>query len=87
MAAADLTKAIMDAPFPTEKRRMWSCLSTCNVYRRFVHGFVGVARPLNEMLRMNVEVYWEGTTNNERDAFETLKKSLVNPQLLVLPKR
>lgn len=47
LAAASVpTKNVMEAPFPTDKTRMRSFSVACNVYKRFVPKFAGVARTL-----------------------------------------
>ena len=38
------------------------------------------------MLPKDAEPDWDSPTNDERDAFETLKRNLVTPPILGLPK-
>lgn len=86
-AAEEPIKAIMEAPFPIEKTPMRSFPDECNVYRRVVHGFEGVARPLDAVLRKEVEREWHAPSENELEAFEKLKMSFVNPPVLKVTKR
>lgn len=66
---------------------MRSFLGDCNVYRRFLPNFSDIARKLNGILRKYVDVNWENTTDEKRDAFETLKAHLAYPPILGLQKK
>ena len=55
-------------------------------YRRFVAGYPGPARPLNGMLRKDAETDWDSPTPDQIEAFKTLKRKLVAPPILGLPK-
>jgi hypothetical protein len=45
------TAALKDMTHPTTQTDLRSFLGLCNVYRRFVKGFVKIAAPLNILLR------------------------------------
>ena len=80
------TKSFVHAQFPRNTTQLRSFLGAPNVYRRFVTGYSGIARPLNAMLRKDADPDWDSPTNDEREAFETLKRKLVTPPILELPK-
>ena len=84
--ATENTKSFEHAQFPRNTTQLRSFLGAANVYRRFVTGYSGIARPLNAMLRKDTEPDWDSPTNDELEAFETLKQKLVTPPILGLPK-
>ena len=84
--ATENTKSFARAHFPRNNTQLRSFLGAANVYRRFVTGYSGIARPLNAMLRKDAEPDWDSPTNDELEAFETLKRKLVAPPILGLPK-
>ena len=57
-----------------------------NVYRRFVKGFAKIAAPLNRMTGKNQPFEFEVLTDEGYEAFLGLKKRLVSPPLLSLPR-
>ena len=67
--------------------QMRSFLGAANVYRRFIKNFSGIAKPLNNMLKKDAKPNWHEPTQEAREAFEFLKKQLVAPPVLALPKR
>ncbi|CDF38169.1 unnamed protein product [Chondrus crispus] len=58
----------------------------CNVYRRFVKGFAKIAAPLNRKTGKNQPFEFEVLTDEEYEAFVELKKRLVSPPILALPR-
>ena len=84
--ATEDTKSFPHAHFTRNTMQLRSFLGADNVYRRFVTGYSGIARPLNAMLRKDAEPDWDSPTNEELEAFETLKPKLVTPPILGLPK-
>ena len=84
--AAKNKDAIRDAVFPRTLTQVRSFLGACNVYRRFVKGFARIAKPLNDMLRKDATNDFDNPTEEQLEAFETLKKALVTPPILALPK-
>ena len=85
--ALDNTKAFVDCTFPRNVTQMRSFLGAANVYRRFIKNFSGIAKSLNSMLKKDTKPNWHKPTQEARDAFEFLKKQLVAPPVLALPKR
>ena len=84
--ATENTKSFAHAQFPRNTTQLRSFLGAANVYLRFVTGYSGIARPLNAMLRKDVDPDWDSPTNDELEAFETLKRKLFTPPILGLPK-
>ena len=80
------TKSFVHAQFPRNTTQLRSFLGAANVYHRFVTGYSGIARSLNAMLRKDAEPDWDSPTKDELEAFETLKRKLVAPPILGLPK-
>ena len=80
------TKTFAHAQFPRNTTQLRSFLGAANVYRRFVTGYSGIARPLNAMLRKDAETDWDSPTNDEIEVFEAIKRKLVTPPILGLPK-
>ena len=77
--ATENTKSFAHAQFPRNSTQLRSFLGAANVYRRFVTGYSGIARPLNAMLRKDAETDWDSPTNDELEAFETLKRNSLRP--------
>ena len=84
--ATENTKSFAHAQFPRNTTQLRSFLGAANVYRRFVTGYSGIARPLNAMLRKDAEPDWDSPTNDELEAFETLKRKIITPPIVGLPK-
>ena len=84
--ATENTKSFAHSQFPRNTTQIRSFLGAANVYRRFVTVYSGIARPLNAMLRKDAEPHWDSPTNDELEAFETLKRKFVTPPILGLPK-
>ena len=80
------TDAIDKALPPRNATGMRSFLGLCNVYRRFVPNFSRITKPLNQRLTKGQPTKWGDLTNEETEAFKTLKTRLINPPVLALPK-
>jgi len=66
---------------------MKSFLGSCNVYRRFVKGFAKIAAPLSDMLKKDSQTDWDKPiepTEEQQEAFDTLKSHLTSPPILAL---
>lgn len=82
MERAKLDKVI-NYPTPTNLKAVRSFLGLCNYYRRFVKSFADVARPLNDLMKKNVNFQW---TNDCHNAFQALKDKLTSePVVLKFP--
>ena len=84
--ATESTKSFSNARLPRNNAQLRPFLGAANVYRRFVTGYSGISRPLNAILRKDAEPDWDSPTNDVLEAFETLKRKLVTPPILGLPK-
>ena len=84
--ASENRDAIHEAEFPRDMTQLRSFLGACNVFRRFVKGFAKIAGPLNNMLRKDVDPDFDNPTDEQLTAFEALKKALVEPPVLALPR-
>ena len=78
--------AIERARAPTNQTELRSFLGMCNVYRRFIQGFAKIAAPLNKKTGKNQPYDFEILTDAEFAAFEELKRRLVSPPVLALPR-
>ena len=58
-----------------------------NVYCRFVTNFSGMAKPLNAMLKKNARPTWDDPKLEAVEALETIKRKLISPPILALPKK
>ena len=79
-------QALKKALPPTTKTQLRSFLGLANVYRRFVRRYTEIAHPLNQFLRKEVPDEFE-LDEPALEAFETLKKTLISPEVLSLPVR
>ena len=93
LSAYHNSKAIVkvrNAEFPQTPTIMKSFLGCCNVYRRFIRSFAVTSTPLTDMLKKDSGVDWNShiePTEEQREAFETLKDALTKPPVLALPVR
>ena len=71
---------------PTNQTELRSFLGMCNVYRRFVQGFSKIAAPPNKKTSKNQPYDVEVVTGTEYAAFDELKRRLVSPPILALPR-
>ena len=84
--AAENTKSFTHAKFPKNTTQLRSFLGAANVFRRLLAGYSSIARPLNGMLRKDVEPDCDSPKPDQFEAFETLKRKLLTAPLLGLPK-
>ena len=75
-------KAIVDWPIPQNQKdlRMW--LGLANYLHKYSHNYADVARPLSNLLKKDVQWCWD---TEDCEAFETIKKSLLEAPILALP--
>jgi len=72
-------------PFRT-KKDLRSFLGMCNMYRRFVNDYAQVARPLTALTGPKVSDPLSPFSQDQRDAFEELKRRLTSSRILALPR-
>ena len=75
-------KAISEWPRPTTLKEIQSFLGICNYYRRFVKDYSSIALPLTELTKKESTLTW---TPEAEEAFQDLKKRLVEAPILQLP--
>jgi hypothetical protein len=73
---------IRDWPIPNTVKQVRSFLGFGNFYRRFIHRFSELARPLNDLTKKDKKFEW---TNECQDAFDTLKKKFTEEPVLMIP--
>ena len=75
----DKVRAILDWPPPTTLRQLRAFLGFCNFYRRFIHQYSLVARPLHRLTEKNRACTW---TEAEQKAFDGLKMAFMTAPVL-----
>ena len=84
--ASNNLKSIELAKPPGNQTEIESFLGMCNVYRRYVPNFARIASPLNAKTSKK-QPYHIGTLSNEEfESFRELKRLLMNPPILGLPR-
>ena len=63
-------KGIRDWPTPTTVKHVRSFLGFGNFYRKFIHKYLEVAKPLNDLLKKDKSFEW---TSDCQKAFDDLK--------------
>ena len=75
----DKVQAIVEWPQPTNLRELRGFLGLTGYYRKFVAHYAQIASPLTQQLRKDSF----GWTGEATEAFEQLKKTMINPPVLV----
>ena len=75
-------EAFNKIPIPKDVPRLRAFLGLANYYRRFVHNFSVIAKPLTQLTRTGQDWEW-GPAQDE--AFEALKKALGSTPVLRRP--
>nr|GEU29119.1 DNA-directed DNA polymerase [Tanacetum cinerariifolium] len=73
---------IAKLPYPTTVKGVRSFLGHAGFYRRFIQDFSKIARPITHLLEKETPFVF---SKDYIDAFETLKKKLTEPPILVVP--
>ena len=76
------TDKVAKWPVPKSRREVQQFLGLANYYRRFVHNFAEIARPLHHLTEKTTIFRW---TTECQDAFEDLKHRLVSAPILAFP--
>ena len=76
------TDAIKTWPRPECVRDVRSFLGLCSYYRRFIHQFAEIAKPLHKLTEKGRSFTWTDTCTK---AFETLKQKLTESPILTHP--
>src|SRR5271168_3302713 len=69
-------------PTPTTVKQVRSFLGFGNFYRRFIHHFSKLARPLNDLTKKDKIFEW---TDECQNTFDTLKKNFTEEPVLMIP--
>ncbi|GBG70877.1 hypothetical protein CBR_g8177 [Chara braunii] len=72
--------AVKEAPVPTSLTQVRAFLGLVSYYRRFIKGFVVIARPLTNLLRKDQPLSWDAEC---QQAFATLKDALATAPILI----
>ena len=88
----DKITAVTNWATPNSNEELQSFLGFCNYYRRFIHEYAKIVRPLEDLLRLantntrkkTIELKWEEVHTT---AFNELKKVLSTTPILVFPTR
>jgi hypothetical protein len=76
-------KTVREWPTPKDKHEIRSFLSLCMYYRRFISGFVNIAKPLTKLTEQKQAFQW---TPEVEAAFQTLKGALCAAPILAYPR-
>lgn len=75
-------EAVQNWPQPRNVHDVRSFLGTCSYYRRFIKGFVHIAKPLHQLAEKNKKFSWSSECEQ---AFQLLKNALVTSPILGYP--
>ncbi|KAG3046390.1 hypothetical protein PC121_g20702 [Phytophthora cactorum] len=81
-ADPEKVKAVAAWPTPRSQKDLRKWLSLANYLHKYSTGYAGLATPLSELLKKDSDWRWE---RQHRDAFESVKASLQQAPVLVLP--
>ena len=73
-------KAVRDFPRPRNIKNIRQFLGLTGYYRRFIEGYVEIAKPLSHLFNNNVPFIWR---NNEEKSFQDLKDQLIEEPVLI----
>jgi hypothetical protein len=75
-------EAVVSWPTPTIVKELRSFLGFAGFYRRFVHHYAIISKPLASLLKKNTLFVW---SSEHKTAFNTLEKCLCTTPILALP--
>jgi hypothetical protein len=78
-------QVVQDWPVPKSVHDVRSFLGLANYFRRFIHAFATIARPLQQLTRKEIKWSKSTWTDECQRAFELLKYKLTSAPLLALP--
>jgi hypothetical protein len=76
------TQVISKLPAPSSKKSMQSFLGQINFVRRFVPSFSEMVRPLQNLIKKDVQYHWG---LQESQAFDSIKNTIVGAPSLISP--
>lgn len=77
-----LTEAVQHYPRPKDKHGVKRFLGLVGYYRRFIHHFAHLAKPISKLLRQQEEFKWG---DEQEQSFQTLKSRLLDKPVLSFP--
>ena len=78
----DKTSAIENFPTPTNRTKVRSFLGLSGFYRRFIHNYAVISKPLTELTKESTQFHWGEA---QEKAFSTLKNHLISEPILKAP--
>ena len=79
-------KAVLDWPLPKNLTELRGFLGLAGYYRKFIHRFADKSKPLNDLTKKDVSFPTpDSWTEEQLQAFETLKSALTTSPVLALP--
>jgi hypothetical protein len=72
--------AVQNLPAPTNLKEIRLLLGLSGFYRKFIHNYAQIVRPLTKLTRKNVNFQW---TEIEQAALDKLKMTLTSAPVLV----
>ena len=72
----------LDYPVPKNAKNIKQFLGLAGYYRRFIHQFSKIAKPLTNLLKKEIEFKW---TDETQHAFEILRDKLCEKPILIFP--
>nr|CAD2122664.1 unnamed protein product [Meloidogyne enterolobii] len=78
----DRVKPILEFPIPTTQKKLQSFLGFMTYYRKFIYEFGKIAAPLFRLLKKDNKIK---IGEEEKEAFETLKKKIAENVVLYFP--
>ncbi|CAC5389689.1 Retrovirus-related Pol polyprotein from transposon 297 [Mytilus coruscus] len=76
-------KAVKDWPIPKNVKQVRIFVGLCSYYRRFVHTFASIAKPLHKLTELNTKFIWDEICQM---SFDTLKQTLICSPILAFPR-
>ena len=76
------TKCVREWPHPQNVKEVRQFMGLCAYYRRFIHQFAKIARPLHQLTEKNRPFVWD---NDCQQAFVELKRLLTSSPILAFP--
>ena len=79
---SEKTKPISEYPAPTSVRELRSFLGMTNYYRKFVHQYSELSKPLTDLTKKGKKFVWD---NKAESAFKELKRAIMSDAMLRHP--
>lgn len=75
-------KAVETYPIPKKLKDVRAFLGFIGFYRKFIHNFSEIAKPLTDLTKKNTKFVWSSQCSS---AFQILKQKLISPPILAYP--